>query len=327
MDASVSADRAKQLAYRDARFTKAYDGIWQSVGKCVYCDLNPKYVFYEDNGVVMTVNLYAYIDGHMLIVPRRHVRSPKDLTASEWDTVRKCFYLAKRLMGEVHGAKGIQLIQKDGSDAQSTVTDHLHFQAIPFDAPDLCVWNYRRLKFTPLENAELYRQADKKIAKYDQRFTDKYAHATKLAVFCDALILNTKGEVLFEERSLGAELPRGLLTPPGGHIDNLESTLEQELAREVREETGLDVDPTRFTLLASRLDTLPRYRYLSSTRYIYNDRFLLNTYKLTGIKAHTALRPGDDARKLSWLHLTEAQNHPRVSDEIKRALRLLEPSQ
>lgn len=167
------SDRKKQESYRDARSTGKYDGIWQSVGKCVFCDLNDRYVIYEENGVVLTVALYAYIDGHCMIIPRRHVRSVKDLTKTEWETMRKFMYIAKKMIRDVYGIKGMQIIQKDGIDAQSTV-EHLHFHCIPFDAPDLAKWNYRKLANTPLENAELYGQKKNDMEKLAKRFARKY---------------------------------------------------------------------------------------------------------------------------------------------------------
>ncbi len=84
-----AAEQKKQALYRDARFTKQYDDIWRSVGKCVFCDLRDKYIVFEEHGIVLTISLFAYIDGHCMIVPRRHVRSPKDLTQAEWQTIRK----------------------------------------------------------------------------------------------------------------------------------------------------------------------------------------------------------------------------------------------
>lgn len=168
------AFKKKQLAYRDARISGAYDNIWQSVGKCVFCDLNDRYVFHEENGVVMTVALYAYIDGHFMIIPRRHVRSVKELTTLEWETMRKFMYIAKKLIREVHGIKGMQIVQKDGADAQSTV-EHIHFHAVPFDGPDLATWNYRQLDNTPIENAELYKKQYSKIEKLSKRFSEKYS--------------------------------------------------------------------------------------------------------------------------------------------------------
>lgn len=166
-------EEQKQIAYRDARITGKYNDIWQNVGKCVFCELNEDYVFYEENNVVMVVALYAYIDGHIMIIPRRHVRSVKELTPGEWETMRKFMYIAKKLIRSTHKVKGMQIIQKDGVSAQSTV-EHLHFHAIPFDSPDLNTWNYRKLKHTPKENVNFYNKQKADITKLSKRFAKKY---------------------------------------------------------------------------------------------------------------------------------------------------------
>lgn len=166
-------DQEKQVYYRDARVTGSYDAIWQSVGKCVFCDLKQKYVIHEENGIVMTIALFAYTDGHFMIIPRRHVTSVKELSPDEWETVRKMLYIAKKLIRKTHGIKGMQLVQKDGADAQSTV-EHLHFHCIPFDDPSLSTWNYKQLKNTPIENAEIYRKESESIKKLSKRFSKKY---------------------------------------------------------------------------------------------------------------------------------------------------------
>lgn len=170
-------EQTQQAAYRDARFTGTYHTIWQEVSKCVFCDMREKYIMHEENGVVLTVALYAYVDGHMMIIPRRHVRSVKELTPLEWETVRKFMYLAKKMIRNVHGIKGVQFIQKDGADAQGTV-EHIHFHCIPFDAPDLSIWNYRKLKHTPIENAQMYQKQAKKLAAYEAKFDEKYQQGT-----------------------------------------------------------------------------------------------------------------------------------------------------
>ncbi|HUD05540.1 MAG TPA: HIT domain-containing protein [Candidatus Saccharimonadales bacterium] len=163
----------KQELYRDARLNNEYDDIWQSVGKCVFCDLRDKYIFFEENGIVMTVPLYAYIDGHLMIVPRRHLRSAKEFSPLEWETIRKFMYIAKRMIKDVHGIKGMQFLQKDGNKAQSTV-EHIHFHCIPFDAPDLSVWDYRKLTYTPVQNASLYKRKNKQLKHLSDKFDQKY---------------------------------------------------------------------------------------------------------------------------------------------------------
>jgi diadenosine tetraphosphate (Ap4A) HIT family hydrolase len=168
-------EKKKQEYYRDARTKGYYGDIWTSVGKCVFCDMRDKYIFHEENGIVMTVALFAYIDGNLMIVPRRHVRSVKELSPEEWETVRKFMYLAKKLIRKVHGIKGLQYIIRDGGiEAQSTVSDHLHIHCVPFDAPDLSTWNYRKLKYTPLENADLYKKEAKILKKLLSKFEKKY---------------------------------------------------------------------------------------------------------------------------------------------------------
>lgn len=168
-------DRQEEL-FRTARTSGAYDNIWQTVGRCVFCDhdkTQKHHEVYEENGVYMTVPAYAYIDGHLLVIPRRHIRSVKELTPDEWETMRKMFYLAKKMIRDVYGIKGMQIVQKDGRDAQSTV-EHLHFHCVPFDAPDLSHWNYRELKRTPYENAELYRNKAAVMRKLAKRYEEKY---------------------------------------------------------------------------------------------------------------------------------------------------------
>jgi diadenosine tetraphosphate (Ap4A) HIT family hydrolase len=85
-------------------------------------------------------------------------------------------YIAKKLIRRVHDIKGLQYIIRDGGiEAQSTVSDHLHIHCIPFDAPDLSAWNYRKLRYTPLENAELYRKQRQKIVELSNKFREKYS--------------------------------------------------------------------------------------------------------------------------------------------------------
>jgi diadenosine tetraphosphate (Ap4A) HIT family hydrolase len=95
------------------------------------------------------------------------------LTSVEWETMRKMMYIAKKMIRDVYGIKGMQIIQKDGIEAQSTV-EHLHFHCMPFDSPDFSKWNYRELANTPFENAELYRQKTENIKKLAKRFSQKY---------------------------------------------------------------------------------------------------------------------------------------------------------
>jgi diadenosine tetraphosphate (Ap4A) HIT family hydrolase/8-oxo-dGTP pyrophosphatase MutT (NUDIX family) len=318
----------KQALYRDARFTGKYDGIWQTTGKCVFCDLRDKYILLEENGMVLAVSLFAYIDGHLMIIPRRHVSAAKDLTQAEWDTVRKFSYLAKKMIKDVHHIKGMQVLLREGGVvAQSTVTEHLHIHCIPFDAPDLSQWNVRQLKHTPLENIALYKNAGKKLIDLDVRFEHKYKHQARLGVVCDLILINDRDEILFQERHGWAKLATDWITPPGGSVEDFSLSLEEELAREVIEETGAVIDPAKLQLVASRVENLKRRRHSAALNasYDYLDRFVWNTYVLRGFDTGTPLTAGDDARELIWVPRAEAPNHPRISDGVKAAIASIKP--
>ncbi|HTH72456.1 MAG TPA: HIT domain-containing protein [Candidatus Pristimantibacillus sp.] len=174
-------EKKQQEYYRDARTGGYYGDIWTTVGKCVFCDMRDKYIVHEENGIVLTIALFAYIDGNLMIVPRRHIKSVKDLTDKEWATIRKFMYIAKKIIRRVHGHKDIQYVLRDGGLAvNSTVQDHMHMHCIPSDGPDMTVWNYRQLKHTPLENAELFQKQREKIRKLGDRFDKKYRNEHEL---------------------------------------------------------------------------------------------------------------------------------------------------
>lgn len=315
-------EEEKQTLYRDARFTEKYDDIWQNVGKCVFCDLREKYVFFEENGIVMTVSLYAYIDGHFMIMPRRHVRSTKELTQIEWETIRRFSYIAKKLIKKVHGIRGMQFIQKDGLTAQSTVNEHIHFHCVPFDAADLVSWNYRQLRHTPLQNVALYKNARQKIVEHAVKYDNKYRNLNGLRVVCDLIIVNEKKQVLFQERKDWAKLTPDVLSIPGGLVDNFSSTLEVELTREVQEETGWLPDASKVKLAATRISHLKRPMHSThlNAKYLLNRDFLWVTYAYTGFDSSIPLTPGDDCEALLWIDIKEVATHPKIADALKETV-------
>ncbi len=314
--------KQKQEKYRDARFNNEYDDIWQTVGKCTFCDLNEKYIFFEENGIVMTVNLFAYIDGHFMIVPRRHIRSTKELSQTEWETIRKFTYIAKKIIKDVHGIKGVQFLQKEGATAQSTVNEHIHFHCIPFDAPDLCEWNFRKLKYTPLQNALLYKNARKKIISYDKKYATKYHNTSKMGVVCDLIVLNTNKQVLFQHRKLEYQLSPNYLTLPGGHIDGTEKSFEQELLREVKEEVGVLFDESKLKLVDSRVGNISYAKVVHHINASYDEveRFVWNTYLIKDIDPNIKMKAASDCQKLEWIDIKDITYADNISEPMKKVI-------
>lgn len=148
-----------KVDFRTARTSANYwyEKAWKEAGKCVFCDLKDKYTIAEKDNVVLTVNLFQYIDGHLLIIPRRHFESLAETKLKEWQAI---FYLANLGIERLRKKLGIDnLILLDrptsGYKTGKTVT-HSHFHIIPFK-PELVKWNYQPVKIHPIELAKKLR--------------------------------------------------------------------------------------------------------------------------------------------------------------------------
>ncbi|WP_028911149.1 NUDIX domain-containing protein [Prevotella sp. MA2016] len=108
-----------------------------------------------------------------------------------------------------------------------------------------------------------------------------------------AFILNEKGELLVARR--GKEPAKGTLDLPGGFVDNDENA-EQGMVREIKEETGLDINPNAIEYLFS----IPNvYHYSGMDIRTLDFFFLCHTTNDAVVKAN------DDAAELQWLPLRE----------------------
>lgn len=309
---------SNQEMMKIARTQDWYDSIWKTVGKCVFCDLRDKYILHEENGIVLTINLYPYIDGQMMAIPRRHVSSPKELSSREWETMRKFSYIAKKIIRKAHGHKGMwSLIREGGEVANMTVTDHLHMQLVPFDAPDLCKWNYRELQYTPLENVKIYKDLTDEVISNLQKFNTKYSNKQTLPIVCDAVIIREKSEVLLAKHKKDFEIYGSQLTTPGGHVDNIDNGLIKELIREVKEETNLDLEESKLKLVDSTISSIKFVKRFNNKKFLEKEKFIWNIYACEFIGDEDNLKAGDDIEELVWVKLNELDKTDEISDEVK----------
>ena len=122
-----------------------------------------------------------------------------------------------------------------------------------------------------------------------------------------AFILNAKGELLVCRRA--KEPKKGTLDLAGGFIDRFE-TAEQGVAREVLEETGLEVTETRY------LFSLPN-------TYLYSG-FLVHTLDLffaCQVKDEGALGAMDDVADSFWMPLDEIRPEEFGLDSVREGVK------
>ncbi|MBL7078502.1 adenylyltransferase/cytidyltransferase family protein [Candidatus Shapirobacteria bacterium] len=151
-------DVSAQLAAREKGF---YEQVLQAVAqrnKCVFCDLKEKYIVAKKNNWILTVALYPYIDGHLLIIPKKHLESAADLTKKDQEAV---FALEKKGRGLLKKALGINnfwFILREGKGIKVGKTvEHLHFHLMPYD-PGVIKMVDKKLTTTPLKIAQKLRE-------------------------------------------------------------------------------------------------------------------------------------------------------------------------
>lgn len=139
-----------------ARRQGKYDEIAANVGKCVFCDLREKYIITREKGLVLTVNVFPYINGHLLIVPERHIENYLKLTKDEMVVYHRLARKGITLLREKLKVDGVWLLLRDGQLAEKTVK-HLHWQVMPY-TNGLVNWHYQKIDISPEELAKKLRR-------------------------------------------------------------------------------------------------------------------------------------------------------------------------
>ena len=108
-----------------------------------------------------------------------------------------------------------------------------------------------------------------------------------------AFILNEKNELLVARR--GKEPAKGTLDLPGGFVDNDENA-EQGMSREIKEETGLDINPE---------NVVYQFSIPNVYRYSGMDIHTLDLFFLCHVTGEVEVKANDDAAELQWIPLQE----------------------
>jgi len=100
---------------------------------CLFCKIVkreiPSDILYEDDEVLVFLDIYPIARGHTLFIPKKHITDLYELKEEEIGFMRNLPKIARKLK-DATGASGINLIQNNGKDAGQVIF-HLHFHLIP----------------------------------------------------------------------------------------------------------------------------------------------------------------------------------------------------
>jgi ATP adenylyltransferase len=102
---------------------------------CIFCDTNEpgrdELVLVRGRVSYVVLNLYPYNNGHLMVVPNRHVATLEASTPEERDELMRFTRHAEMALTEAYKPQGINVGINLGRPAGAGVLDHLHVHLVP----------------------------------------------------------------------------------------------------------------------------------------------------------------------------------------------------
>lgn len=137
------------------------------MNNCIFCKLIkkeiPATVIYEDDEVLVFMDIGPIVKGHALVIPKKHY-DPIDETPD--GIIAKLHLTAKKIAGaqmNALGADGVNILQNNGKAAGQEV-EHIHVHVIPRFDDDGHHWNWNPKRYTDFnEMNELARKLQEQL--------------------------------------------------------------------------------------------------------------------------------------------------------------------
>lgn len=109
----------------------------QNSNNCIFCEalINPK----DENSLVVdlgeytftVLNLYPYNNGHLMVVPNRHISEFSLLNKDESSEVMTKLQLSQKALQIVSKPDGFNIGANIGKVSGAGIADHIHFHIVP----------------------------------------------------------------------------------------------------------------------------------------------------------------------------------------------------
>ena len=108
--------------------------------ECIFCDAgsraNAELVLFRGRSCFVILNLYPYNNGHLMVVPNRHISSLAGLTPDEQVEMMGLARLSEAALTEAYHPQGINVGINLGKAAGAGIENHLHAHLVPRWAGD-----------------------------------------------------------------------------------------------------------------------------------------------------------------------------------------------
>src|SRR6185369_1458346 len=98
---------------------------------CAFCNLD-KRVLRENDNAVVTLSNPRKVPGHFLVIPKRHVEKPWELTPAELQGIFELiFFVEQRIIGKLGDGVDVRQNYRPFLQQDGLKVDHVHFHVLP----------------------------------------------------------------------------------------------------------------------------------------------------------------------------------------------------
>jgi ATP adenylyltransferase len=102
---------------------------------CVFCEAQQNeqssLIVFHGRTCFVILNLYPYNNGHLMVIPNRHVASLEEATAEELGELIALTRRAEMALREAYAPHGMNMGINLGKPAGAGVLDHVHMHIVP----------------------------------------------------------------------------------------------------------------------------------------------------------------------------------------------------
>lgn len=104
---------------------------------CVFCaalastDDDGNYMIYRGTNAFVILNRYPYNNGHMLVLPNRHISRPDMMNEEERHEIMDLVIRAQETLYKVYNPHGVNIGANIGAAAGAGIAAHMHFHVLP----------------------------------------------------------------------------------------------------------------------------------------------------------------------------------------------------
>lgn len=104
---------------------------------CVFCEAQQDgaegaaLLVYRGRHAYVILNLFPYNNGHLMVVPNRHIATLASATHEERCELMDLTHLAEQALTEVYRPQGLNVGMNLGRSAGAGIVDHMHVHVVP----------------------------------------------------------------------------------------------------------------------------------------------------------------------------------------------------